>query len=120
MWHRASMRVAAALLIALVLAAPAGAATLDRYWSVTRVMRAVDGVRIRVGTHAIRIHNDTTLCSGEGRSIRRGGVRRWSRFVCTFTTFTKAGIDRDLEFQVYVTGPKRFAIRDAHWISGVR
>jgi hypothetical protein len=114
------VRIAAALLTALVLAAPAGAATLNRYWSVAHVMRAVDGGRVRVGTHILRIHEETTLCSGEGRRIRRKGVRMWTRFVCTFTTFTKAGIDRDLEFQVYITGRRRFVIRHAHWISGVR
>jgi hypothetical protein len=44
----------------------------------------------------------------------------WSRFACTFTTFTKTAPDRDLDFHVYVTGRTRFVIRDAHWIRGVR
>ena len=83
-------------------------------------MRAIDGVRVRVGTRVVRIEADTALCSGAGPTIRRQGVRMWSRFVCTFTTFTKSGPDRDLEFHVYVTGQARFAIRDAHWIRGVR
>jgi hypothetical protein len=111
------MRFTAVLLVALVIAVPARAVTLTRYWSVAHVMRAIDGVRIRVGTRVVRIDKDTTLCSGEGRKILRHGVRAWSRFVCTFTTFTKTGLDRDLEVRVYVTG---FAIRDAHWIRGVR
>jgi hypothetical protein len=114
------MRFAAVLLVALVIVVPARAATLTRYWSVAHVMRAIDGVRLRVGTRVVRIDTATTLCSGEGRKVIRHGVRTWSRFVCTFTTFTKAGLDRDLEFQVYPTSRTRFAIRDAHWITGVR
>jgi hypothetical protein len=114
------MRFTAVLLIALVIAVPTRAATLTRYWSVAHVMRAIDGVRLRVGTRVVRIDTDTTLCSGEGRKTLRHGVRAWSRFVCTFTTFTKTGLDRDLEFQVYPTGRTRFVIRDAHWVLGVR
>lgn len=115
------MRLAASLLVVLALAVPsARAIALPRYWSVAHVMRAVDGVRTRVGTRSVRIHADTTLCSGEGRRIRRHGVGMWSRFGCTFTTFTKTGPERDLDFRVYVTGRTRFVIRDAHWITGVR
>jgi hypothetical protein len=113
------MRFAAVLLVALALAIPAGAATLGRFWSIAHVMRATDGVHLRVGTRVVRLHADTMLCSGEGRRIRLHGVRMWSRFACTFTT-TKGGVDLDLEFQVYVTGRTRFAIRDAHWIRSVR
>ena len=114
------MRLAAALLVVLVLAvSSARATTLPRYWSVAHLMRAVGGVRIRVGTRSVRIHADTTLCSGEGRRIRRHSVGMWSRFACTFTAFTKTGPGRDLDFQVYVTGRTRFAIRDGHWIRGV-
>ena len=104
----------------LLLAAPIDAATVRRYWPLAKVMRMIDGVRIRVGTKVVRIESDTTLCSGEGRSIRRNGVRRWSRFSCTSTTFTRAGLDRDMEFVVRVLGKRRFAIRDAHWIKGTR
>jgi hypothetical protein len=114
------MRLAAALLVALVLAVPARAATPSRYWSMAHLMHALDRTRIRVGTHLVRVHADTTLCSGEGRRIRRHGVGMWSRFACTFTTFTKTRPDLDLDFQVYVTGRTRFVIRDAHWIRGVR
>jgi len=115
------MRLAAALLVVLVLAvSSARATTLPRYWSVAHLMRAVGGVRIRVGTRSVRIHADTTLCSGEGRRIHRYGVGMWSRFVCTFTLFTKTTPDRDLEFHAFVTDRTRFVIRDAHWIRGVR
>jgi hypothetical protein len=118
--HRVSLRLAAALLAALALTVPARADTLTRYWSLARAMHAIDGVRIRVGTRLVRVDADTTLCSGEGPKISRHGVRMWSRFVCTFTTFTKSGLDHDLDFKVYVTGRTRFTIRHAHWIPGVR
>jgi hypothetical protein len=114
------MRFGVALLIALVFAVPAQAATPTRYWPVAHVMRASDGVLLRVGTRIVRLDADTTLCSGTGRRIRRRGVRMWTRFVCTFTTLTKAGLDRDLEFHVYVIDRIRFGIRDVHWIRGVR
>jgi hypothetical protein len=120
MCHRVTMRFTVVLLIALVLAAPARAAELTRYWSVAHVMRAIDGVRIRAGTRIVVIDRDTTLCSGEGGSTRRHGLRMWSRFACTFTTFTKRGLDRDFEFHVYVTGGTQFGIHDAHWIRAVR
>jgi hypothetical protein len=85
-----------------------------------KVMRAIDDVRVRVGARVVRIHAETTLCSGEGASIRRAGIRRWSRFACTYTTFTKQGVDRDLDFRVRVTGLKRFVITDAHWVRATR
>jgi hypothetical protein len=40
----------------------------------------------------------------------------WRRFLCTYTTFTKAGVDRDLEFSVRVLSRTRYAVADAHWI----
>lgn len=107
-------------IVFLVLAAPAGGRALTAYWPMTKLMRSIDEVRVRVGTRVVRIHSETTLCSGRGRPIRRRGVRMWSRFLCTYTTFTRQGIDRDLEFQVVVVSATRFVIRDAHWISATR
>jgi hypothetical protein len=104
----------------LLFAAPAPGRALRWYWPIAKVMRLIDGVRVRVGTRVIRIDTETTLCSGEGPSVRRSGIRRWSRFKCTFTTFTRQGLDRDLEFQVRVTGARRFVIRDAHWVGATR
>ena len=108
------------VVVVLAIAAPAGARTLRWYWPVSKVMRAIDDIRVRVGTRIVRIHKETTLCSGEGRSIRRQGIRRWSRFACTYTTFTKRGVDRDLDFRVRVLGATRFAITDAHWVAATR
>jgi hypothetical protein len=104
---------------ALLLAAPATVDGALPYWSVGKVLRRVDGATIRVGARAVRVESDSTLCSGYGTSRRRGRVRVWRHFNCTYTTFTKAGVDRDLEFRLHVRGVRRFAISDAHWVSGV-
>ena len=110
------------MVIALLLALgePAFGRALRWYWPMAKLMRAIDDVRVRVGTRVVRVHAETTLCSGEGPSIRRAGTRRWSRFSCTYTTFTKQGVDRDLDFRVRVTGLKRFVISDAHWVRATR
>jgi hypothetical protein len=104
----------AAVLLLAVAAAPAQAA--EPYWSITKLLHRIDRTRIHVGTRTVRIDGFTTLCAGRGPSIRRDGVRRWRRFICTYTTFTKSGVDRDLEFRVAVRGVTRFAISDAHWV----
>jgi hypothetical protein len=107
------------VLVTLVLLS-AGTASAARvgvpYWSVTKVLHRIDGARIHVGTRTLRIDGYTTLCAGRGPSIRREGVRRWRRFICTYTTFTKSGVDRDVDFRVRVLGTTRFAIYDAHWV----
>ena len=115
------MRVGVLLIVLLLaFATPAAGRALRWYWSMAKVMRAIDDVRVRVGTRVVRIHSETTLCSGEGPSIRRRGIRMWGRFSCTYTTFTRQGVDRDLDFQVRVTGVRRFVIRDAHWVGTSR
>jgi hypothetical protein len=104
----------------LVIGAPAAGRELRSYWPTAKVLRMIDGVRVRVGTRVIRIHSETTLCSGEGPSVRRRGIRMWSRFSCTFTTFTRQGLDRDLDFRVRVKSSTRFVISDAHWVGTTR
>ena len=104
----------------LLFAAPTPADASVPYWSITKVLRRIDGARIHVGTRTVRVESDTTLCAGRGSSIRRDGVRRWRRFICTYTTFTKSGVDRDLDFRVRVLGMRRYAIYDAHWVTGGR
>jgi hypothetical protein len=99
-----------------VLAVTATAAAGTWYWPMAKVMRVLDGTRVHVGTKTVRIQRETTLCSGEGRSVRRNGVRGWSRFACTYTTFIRRGVDRDLEFRVLVRGRRRFRIVDARWV----
>jgi hypothetical protein len=115
------MRRGVALILgSLALAAPAGAHDVPFFWSVAKVMRVTDDVRVRVGKSLVRIDADTTLCAGQETSRRRSGVRRWRHFVCTYTTFSRRGIDRDLEFRVHVLGIRRFVITDARWVGARR
>jgi hypothetical protein len=112
---------AGVFLIALVLIA-AAASTADAaqsavpFWSMDKVLRKLDGDLVRVGSRRVRIHSETTLCSGRGASVRRKGIRMWRRFLCTYTTFTKAGVGRDLEFRLRVLSRTRYAVWDAHWV----
>jgi hypothetical protein len=83
-----------------------------------KLMRAIDGVRIRAGSTVVRVEADTTLCSGEESPIRRKNTRVWRRFRCTFTTFGAGGPERDLDFRVHPLGRRRFSISGARWIGG--
>jgi hypothetical protein len=114
------MRFAALLAVTLLFGVPAAAASSAQYWSITKVLRRLDGANTRVGTRIVRIDSETTLCAGRGTPIRRNGVRMWRRFACTYTTFTKSGVDRDLDFRVVVLGARRYVIRDAHWVEAPR
>jgi hypothetical protein len=98
----------------LALAVPAAAHTGPWCWTVAKTMRRVDGARVQVGSRTVRIHIGTTLCSGEGRRIRRAGRLYRKHFLCTYTT--NGGLGRDVEFRVHVRGKLRFLITDAHWI----
>jgi hypothetical protein len=109
-------RGVALILGSLALAAPAGAHDVRVFWSAAKVMRVIDEVPVRVGGTRLRIEADTTLCSGQGTSRRRSGVRRWRHFVCTYTTISRRGIGRDLEFRVHVLGVRRFVITDTRWV----
>lgn len=114
------MRAGVVLVALLIAVAPAAAATPARYWSTTKALHRIDGATIPVGTRAVRVHSATTLCAGEGTSIRRHGIRLWRRFACTYTTFTKAGVDRDLDFRIRTLGATRYAVSDAHWVRPAR
>jgi hypothetical protein len=109
-------RLAAVVALCFALASGAAASTSDAYWPVAKVLARIDGARVSIDGRRVRVVSASTLCSGEGPSLRRRGVRMWRRFACTYTTFTKAGVDRDLEFRVRVRDGRRFRIADAHWI----
>jgi len=111
------VRAGVVLALLMLLAGSAAAGTIS-YWSSTTVLRRLDGARIQVGSRAMRIDSETTLCGGLGRSIRRNGERRWRRFDCTYTTFTRAGVGRDIEFRLDVVSATRFRLSDARWIVG--
>jgi hypothetical protein len=110
------------LLLAMAPAAVAPAATSGTasYWSVAKLLRRLDGARIHVGSRTVRVNSETSLCAGRGTSIRRDGVRRWRRFMCTYTTFTRGGVDRDLDFRVVVRSRTRYSIYEAHWVLAAR
>lgn len=114
------MRAGVVLVVLLVVAASASAATLPRYWSTAKVLRRLDGDKVTVGSHVVRLRSATTLCAGQGTSVRRQGIRLWRRFVCTYTTFTKGGVDRDLDFRVRTINATRYAVWDAHWVQPAR
>lgn len=114
--HDPRVRTGVVLVSLLIAATPTLAATPARYWSTTKVLRRLDGAKVTVGARKVRVRSATTLCAGQGTSVRRHGIRLWRRFACTYTTFTKAGVDRDLDFRVRAIDATRFAVTDAHWV----
>jgi hypothetical protein len=88
-------------------------------WSIDKTMNEIDGALLVLGKRAVRVDAATTLCSGVGRRLTKSGVRNWSSFDCTYTTF-RHGIDRDVDFHVILLGLKRYAIRGAHWVGNHR
>jgi hypothetical protein len=116
-WHPAAVRVGVVLiLLSLVFSATVAAHTGGAFWTLPKVMRVVDDKRIRVGATIVRVDADTTLCSGEGRGRLRRGIRTWTHFHCTFTTFTAAGPGSDVEFRVHALDALRMTITGARWI----
>jgi hypothetical protein len=99
---------------ALVLAQPVAAHSGPWCWTLAKAMRRVDGARVHAGIRTVRVDSETTLCSGEGRTIRRAGKRYWKHFLCTYTT--NGGLGRDIEFRIHILGKLRFLITDSHWI----
>jgi hypothetical protein len=117
------LRAAVAAGTAALVSAPALAAAASpgaRYWPVLKVMRAIDGKPVSVAGRSVRIEADTTLCSGNGRSIRVRGIPRWRLFRCTHTTITRRGLDRDLEFDVRVLDARRIRITNPAWVPDAR
>jgi hypothetical protein len=104
----------------LALAAPATAADPRSYWSVAKLIRAIDGAPIHLRHRVLHVDAETTLCAGRGAPRIVQGTRRWRLFACTYTTFNKQLVDRDLDFRVRVLGPRRFVIDDARWVVGAR
>jgi hypothetical protein len=116
-WHREGVgSKAAAAVVLVVLLAPSPAAAAAPGWPLTRVMRALDGRRVPVAGKTVRIEAESTLCGGQGRAIRVDGVRRWARFACTFTSFGRRGIERDLDFRVTVVAGRHLRVGSAAWV----
>jgi hypothetical protein len=105
---------------ALALAAPSFADANGAYWPIGKLMRALDRHTVTIGGRVVHIDSETTLCAGRGASRRAGGARAWRSFACTYTLFTKSGVDRDLDFRVQPRDAKRLRITDAHWVGETR
>jgi hypothetical protein len=116
------MRIGVSLVAvaALALAAPSFAGAADVYWPVAKLMRVLDRHTVTVGGRVVRIDSETTLCAGRGTPRRVRGLRAWHTFACTYTLFTRKGVDRDLDFRVQVRDARRLAIADAHWVGETR
>jgi len=117
--YSAAVRAGVVLAAAVAFLASPATAAVPSYWSVGKVLQRLDGATIRVGSRPVRVHSATTLCAGIGRPIRIKSVRRWHSFACTYTTFTKAGPGRDVEFRVYALTRQRFAVAGARWIAAL-
>ena len=116
-----SGRILSLLLVALALAewrfvAPAAAHAGTPMWSTEAVSSRIDGAKVVIGRWRGRVHEDTTLCNGEGRGSRWGGVRHWRHFTCTWTVFDRQGrVDHDVTFRVHPLTSTRFLINDARF-----
>jgi hypothetical protein len=86
-------------------------------WTLTKMMRVLDGATVAVDEHRVRVSSETMLCSGSGRPLRTAGEPRWGSFDCTYTVFT-GSIDRDLEFRVDALGKTDYRVSDIRWIGG--
>jgi hypothetical protein len=106
--------------IAVALAAPAAEAGTELYWPIPKLMRILDGARVSVPGGAVRLDAETTLCAGRGTPRRVRGARAWRSFACTYTLFTRKGVDRDLDFRVEIRDARRFRVTDAHWVGETR
>jgi hypothetical protein len=112
------VRVGVVLVLALLLATPAASAGDGSFWSVGKVLRRLDNSYVQVGQRKVRVDSATALCAGYGRSLRRAHIRRWQHFNCTYTTFTRALVDKDLDFRLHVRDATRFTVSDARWVRG--
>ena len=104
----------------VVLAALPAAAGTEVYWPIPKLIRMLDGARVSVPGGVIRLDSETTLCAGRGTPRRVRGARAWRSFACTYTLFTRKGVDRDLDFRVEIRDARRFRITEAHWVGETR
>jgi hypothetical protein len=105
---------------AVALAVPVADAGTEVYWPIPKLMRMLDGARVSVPGGVVRLDSETTLCAGRGASRRVRGARAWRSFACTYTLFTRKGVDRDLDFRVQIRDARRFRVTDAHWVAVTR
>jgi hypothetical protein len=102
--------------VAVVLSA-AGAASAHRgapQWTMAKLLRRLGGASVHVGSWTGHVQTASTLCSGDGRAARWGGIGHWRHFTCTWTVFA-GGIDRDVTFRVHTLTRTRFLITNARF-----
>ena len=104
----------------IALAAPGAAAGNEVYWPLPKLMRMLDRTRVAVPGGIVRLDSETTLCAGRGAQRRVRRARAWHSFACTYTVFTRTGVDRDLDFRVLIRDARRFRVTDARWIGDTR
>jgi hypothetical protein len=100
------------VLVAAVLSPPALAHTGVPYWPYAKVLRRIDGARIRVGGAVQQVDAALVTCLGVGPSVKRDGIRRWRHFDCLEAQFAPK---RDISFRVHTLGPQAFVITNAHY-----
>jgi len=110
---RAAVLMSVAL-VAAAAAAPAPAHSTRTSWPYAALMQKMDGATVRLAGRRFRVRSGLVICNGEGRAVRRAGVRRWKHFTCTQTLFL-GRLDRDITWRVHVLGKTRFRISDARW-----
>jgi hypothetical protein len=95
---------------------PAEAHSGAPMWTLAKVMRKIQGARIRIGGRALRVRAAATLCSGDGRAARWGGIGHWRHFTCTWTTFdAQRRVDRDITFDVHTLTRVRMLISNVRY-----
>jgi hypothetical protein len=104
----------ALVLIALLVAPEARPHNTQSAWPYRPLIDRIAGKRVTLPDRRIRVNRDLVICSGEGRPIRRGDIRRWKHFTCTQTLFRK-GVDRDITFRVHVLDRIHCVITNAHY-----
>jgi hypothetical protein len=84
-------------------------------WPKDRLLRRLDGRRVRVRGQAVRLDPATLTCGGVGRARPgRHGAPAWTSFRCIQPTFPRGAVaGPDLVFTVVPTGARRFAISGA-------
>lgn len=111
----ASGLVPFALVLAVLALAPEARTHDTRSaWPYRTLIGRIAGTPVMLPDRRIRVDPDLVICSGEGKSIRRGGVRRWKHFTCTQTLF-RNGVDRDVTFRVHILNRVRFVITNVRY-----
>ena len=84
-------------------------------WPYATLVQRIAGAPVRLSDRRIRIDRDLVICNGEGRPVRRAGVRRWKHFTCTQSLVEGLRVGRDATFRVHVLTRSRFLITDARY-----